>query len=109
MEYYQTSYDTSYDYLFGEDNNRRFIKKFDFMVLYELPREDKMWTKFGIEGLDNFSMYCAKRHFRAASKSPGGGPEVIPRIGDIIMAKYNDYVYEITEVAEEVALFLQSK
>lgn len=109
MEFYQTTYDTKYDPIWGEDNNRRFVKKFDVMVYYQLPREEKMWTKFGIENMDTFSMWVSKRHFDAASNSPGGGAKVIPKMGDIIMAKYNDYVYEITEIAEEVSMFLQSK
>lgn len=106
--YYQTSYDTKYDPIWGEDNNRRYIKKFNIMTYYQLPREDKMWTKFGIENLDNFSMFCSKNHFKVASKIDGG-VEVIPKIGDIIMAKYNDRVYEVTEVAEDGNVYLQSK
>jgi len=109
MEFYQTTYDTSYDKIFGEDNNRRFVKKFDVMVYYQMPREEKMWTKFGIENMDTFSMFVSKRHFDAASNSPDGGVKVIPKMGDIIMAKYNNYIYEITEIAEEVSMFLQSK
>lgn len=109
MEFYQTTYDLTYDKIWGEDNNRRFIKKFDIQCYYQLPREEKMFTKFGLENLDTFSMWCSKKHFRAASTYPGGGAEVIPKMGDIIMAKYNDYVYEITEIAEEVSMFLQSK
>jgi len=107
--FYQTSHDLKYNPIFwGEDNNRRFITKFDLMTYYQLPTEEKMWTKMGIENLDTFSMYVAKRHFRAASK-PRGGPEVIPKMGDIIMAKYDDLIYEITEVAESEGNFLQSK
>tara|TARA_Y100000310_G_C20704329_1_gene833665 strand:- start:32956 stop:33618 length:663 start_codon:yes stop_codon:yes gene_type:complete len=108
MEFYVTTYDLQYEPIWGEDNNRRFVKKFDLMVYYQLPREEKMWNNYGIENIDTFSMYSSKRHFRAASK-PTGGVEYIPKIGDIIMAKYNDYVYEVTEVAEEVSMFLQSK
>ena len=37
MNYYVTSYDTKYDKLFGEDNNRRFIRRFEFMGNLVLP------------------------------------------------------------------------
>ena len=30
-EYYVTSYDKKYDSIFGEDNDRRYVRKFDFM------------------------------------------------------------------------------
>jgi len=105
MQYFQTSYDVIYDPIFGEDGNRRFIRKFDLMCQFQLPREDKMWTSFGISNLDNFSMFCSKRHFAAAS----GPTKIIPKIGDIIMSRYAPNIYEITEVVEDVSMFLQSK
>jgi hypothetical protein len=109
MDYYITTYDTRYDRIWGEDNDRRFERNFDFMAMYQLPREDKIWSKFGIEGTDTITMSISKRHFSAASKHPQNGSQHIPQIGDIIMAKYNNYVYEITEVAEDVGMYLNSK
>jgi len=107
MEFYQSTYDVSFDRIFGEDNNRRFVNKFEIMVYYQLPTEEKMWSSFGIQNMDTFSMYCSKRHFRAVTSGDDG--EYIPKIGDIIMAKYAPNIYEITEIAEEVSMFLQSK
>lgn len=109
MEYYVTTYDTKYNRIFGEDNDRRLERAFDVMVMYQLPKEEKMWTKFGIEGTDNFSMWASKRHFRAASNNPLTEEEYIPKMGDIIRSKYNNYFYEIVEVVEEVGMWLQSK
>ena len=115
LSYYITSYDTAYDKIFGEDNNRRFVRKFNFMSFFSLPREEKLWTKFGIDGMDQFSMFVSKRHFREASTydykqlSANTYASVIPRIGDIIMSDYAQYAYEITEVKEEVGMALLSK
>lgn len=114
MNYYITTYDTNYDTIFGEDMNRRFVRAFSVMTYFRLPREDKVWNKFGIEGLDEFSLYITKRHFQCASTyNPATGrydyEEYIPKMGDIIMSIYNKYIYEITEIKETAALWLQSK
>lgn len=107
MEYYIVSYDLKYDPIWGEDNNRRYIRTFSFMSYFELPREDKMWNVLGVENIGNLRMIVSKKHFNAASNSCTGS--YIPQIGDIIMSKYNKYIYEITEVAEGENNFLQSK
>ena len=109
MEYYIATYDKRYDRIWGEDNDRRFERYFDTMVYFQLPREEKMWTKFGIEGSDNFSMWVSKRHFRAASNNPLTKQEYIPKMGDVIRSKYNNYFYEIVEIKEDTGLWLQSK
>jgi len=109
MEYYVTSYDEKYNRIWGEDNDRRLERAFDVMVMYTLPREDKMFSKFGLEGTDNFSMWASKRHFRAASDHPITKEEYIPKMGDIIKSKYANYFYEIVEVVEDVGMYLQSK
>jgi hypothetical protein len=119
MEYYVTTYDTSYDKVWGEDCNRRFVRRFDFMGRYTLPDENKMWTTFEIEGLDQFPVYISKKHFKEASTYGESGQTgnngkskyaaYIPQQGDIIKADYNDHLYEIVEVKEEAMMFLQSK
>jgi len=108
MEYYQTTYDTSYDTVWGEDNNRRYIRKFEFNGYFNLPREDKIWSKFGIEGTDEIIVWVSKRHFKAASMTPTLESYNRPQIGDIIKSEYSTYFYEITEVAEDTGQFLQS-
>lgn len=117
--YYIVSYDTQYDKIWGEDNDRRFIRKFSFMSYYPLNTEEKMWTKFAIEGIDQFSMFSSKDHFRRASTygntlvqgniGPGTYPSYIPKTGDVVQSGYNDYLYEITAVKEESMMSLLNK
>lgn len=115
LTYYAISFDTLHDPLFGEDNNRRIARKFDFMGFYSLPREEKLWSKFGIEGMDSISIFVSKRHFRVTSKHNFAKEEdvqyseYIPKIGDIVCAQYNNYYYEITDVKEETGMYLLSK
>jgi hypothetical protein len=103
LTYYIASYDTNYDKIFGEDNNRTFVRKFNFMAYFTLPREEKLFSKFGITGMDQFSMFTSKRHFQTASTydytgtSANAFPYYIPQQGDIIMSDYAKYVYEIVE------------
>ncbi len=117
--YYSTSFDTQYDRIFGEDNDRRFIRKFDVMTRYQLQPEDKMWTKFTIEGIDNFSMFMSKEHFRRAStysdqlvvgnKGKNTCQSIVPKNGDILQVKFNKYLYEVVTVKEEAMMWHQDK
>lgn len=114
LYYYVTTWDTSYDKIWGEDNNRRFERYFQFNGFYTLPREDKTWSKFGITGMDTFSIFVAKLHFDTVSRYNYNRTSkmyqpYIPKVGDIVMADYNKHIYEITEVKEEVGMFLLSK
>jgi hypothetical protein len=109
MEYYVTTYDTNYDKVFGEDNDRCYVRNFDVNGYFNLPREDKIWSKFGIEGTDEIVLWISKRHFQAVSidKETGKSYER-PQIGDIIKSDYSNYFYEITEVAEDTGQYFQS-
>jgi len=119
MTYYIASYNKNYDKIWGEDNYRFFERKFNFMAFYSLPREEKMWSKFGIPGMDRFSIFSSKLHFRDASTfgfnsvkgniGQGTYPTYIPKMGDIIRSKYNNYLYEIVELKEEIGMYLLSK
>ncbi len=119
MTYYIVSYDTQYDRIWGEDNDRRFIRRFDIMCYFPLQTEEKMWTKFAIEGIDNFSIFSSKNHFRTASTyghtlvagniGRNTYPIYVPKDGDIIQSKYNKYLYEITNVKEESMMMHLSK
>ena len=109
MEYYQTTYDTNYDRVFGEDNDRHYARKFDVNGYFNLPREDKIWSKFGIEGTDEVIVWVSKRHFQGASTDPQTlKPYDRPQIGDVIKSDYSNYFYEITEVAEDTGQYFQS-
>jgi hypothetical protein len=115
MDFYVTSYDTSYDKIWGEDNDRRYVRRFQIMAYFTLPREEKLFSKFGIEGLDSFSMYVSKRHFWEASKyndvqtNPNAFDPYVPKVGDYIYAKYNKNFFEIVEVKDEIMMNLLSK
>ena len=125
MTYYVVTFDTSYDLLFGEDNNRRIARKFPIMARFDLPKEVDAYAKFGLENLDNFEMFVSKKHFSTASKYNTDGtslypPEtatsatsayssVRPKFGDIIKGDYNDIYYEVVDVGEEEEMFLQTK
>lgn len=108
MTYYVTDYDTTKDKLFGEDTDRTVLRSFDIMAHGELPREEQLWSKFGIEGLDNFQIFVAKRHFTAAS-SQDSYDATVPRIGDMIYMDHNNRTYDVIDVGQEEEMFLQGK
>jgi hypothetical protein len=119
MTYYVVSYDTQYDKIYGEDNDRRFIRKFDIMCYFPLQTEEKQWTSMGIVGIDNFSVFASKDHFRTASTygntlAPGNVgkgtyPIYIPKTSDVLQSKFNGYFYEIVTVKEESMMVHLSK
>ncbi len=101
--FYEVSYDTTKDNVWGEDNDRSVISAHNVMSYFELPKENKTWSKFGIEGINNFSMFISKEHFRSMTNN------YIPRVGDLVLTSYNNKLYEISEVKEETPTFLLSK
>jgi len=114
LTYYVTTYNTGTDNypdgkaIFGEDNNREFVRKFPIMAYYELPKELQMVNIFGIEGLDNFKMWVSMRHFSAASLDDNFNA-YIPKEGDILHSAYNNTFYSIVDVGAEEEVFLQHK
>lgn len=125
MTYYVVSYDTSYDLLFGEDNNRRVARKFPVNAVFDLPKEEDAFAKFGLENLDTFEMHVSKKHFTSASMYDTSGvslfppetdpteteayPSIVPKVGDMIKSDYNNVFYEVTSIHEEEEMFLQTK
>lgn len=112
MVYYPVS--ISADKLFGEDNNRIILRRFEFMCRYELPNEGRTVGVMGILGLDNFPIYISIMHFNYVSKFDSYGTSdvnslYVPKIGDIIYAKYNKTFYTVTMVKTEDNIFLQGK
>lgn len=94
-EFYVVSYDTTYDRLFGEDDNRRVERKFQFMSIFELPKEEEQWSFFNIMGLDTFSIFVSKLSFNNISQMEK------PRVGDFVSTRYNrDMLYEITDIRD---------
>jgi hypothetical protein len=102
--YYPVSYDTNYDRVFGEDGDKYITTSYENVMSYfTLPKENKVWSKFGIEGFNSFSMYISKEHFNAVTSN------YIPKIGDIVLTRNDNKFYEITEVKEEAPTFMLSK
>lgn len=109
--YYIVSYNTNYDKIFGEDNNRRVERKFSTMAYFDLPYETKTFTNQGIGWSDIFHVFVSMKHFQTASTLDTSGIPVyssyIPRVGDILLTEYNNVFYEIISVKNQVEQFLQ--
>lgn len=103
LTFYKTSYNTDYDKVWGEDGNRIVSTAWNVKSYFQLPKENKVWSKFGIEGINDFSMYISKEHFNHVT----GG--YIPHVGDLVLSSYNNKLYEISEIKEEAPMFLLSK
>lgn len=101
--FYETSYNKKYDRIFGEDNNRHILNYWYVKSFFPLPKEEKTWSKFGIEGMNIFSMFVSKYAFKDRTNN------YIPQIGDIVQTVFDNKIYEITEVKEETPTFFQSK
>jgi len=115
MTYFVTTYNTQYNRIWGEDNDRRWERQFEFMAYTELPKEETNWTKYGIEPFDTVIVWVSKRHFEEASKYDSAGTKrlelsaYIPKIGDIIRLQYSQYYYEVVDVSQEEEMFHQTK
>ncbi len=101
--YYKTTYDVKKDRVWGEDTDRHIVDNWDIKAYFPLPKEEKTWSKFGIEGMNSFSMFVSKKVFAYNTD------EYIPQIGDITQTVFDDKLYEITEVKEESPMYFQSK
>lgn len=113
MNYYITTFSTSANYFWGEDQNRSFVRAFDFMGLFNLPEEEGFWNTLGFGITNNIIIIVTKHHFEAAGKTNdiclSYYDEVEPKIGDIIRTEHDGRFWEITEVLDEELMFLQKK
>jgi len=123
MMYYIVTYDTSYDPLFGEDNNKRIYRRFPIKAVFDLPKEEDEFSKFGLENLDNIEMHVSKKHFEVMSKYDTSGVNIypvqfnegktnvydaiLPSVGDIIKSEYNNVYYEVLVLHKQEEMFLQ--
>ena len=101
--YYEASYDKKYDRIWGEDSDRQIVNSWNLKSYFPLPKEEKIWSKFGIEGMNTFSMFVSKKVFKHFTN------DYIPQVGDITQTVFDDKLYEITEVKEESPMYFQSK
>lgn len=117
LVYYPISYGTTYDPIFGEDNDRSVIRNFEIMGYYDLPKENKIGTVFGLDVLDQITVYVNKDHFRQASTyllsgsgTSGFYPEYEkPKVGDLLKPTYNNFCYEIITVKDTDEMFEKYK
>lgn len=115
-KFYVTSYDISdFNDIFGEDINVNVNRSFDVMIFLELPNHEEIFSKYGIEGLDNPIAYCSIAAFTKASEYILSGTEyisafapVIPKANDIIKPTYSETFYKIVNVKVEQNQFLQA-
>lgn len=103
------------DPLFGEASNLVISRKFDYMAYYELPDESRTIGIFGITSTDNFKIFVNFIHYNFVSTfdisgiTSGTYPTYLPKIGDLVYAKYNKQFYRINMVKLEDDIFLQGK
>ena len=109
VQYYYISYDEDrrdVDYIFGEEENRYVLNMWDnIMCWYKIQRENRVWSKFGIDAADTFTIVVPKAHFMHVT----GG--YYPQAGDVIMEKSTGRYLEILEreEGEPFATYLQSR
>ena len=92
FRYYVRTYDTKYDMIWGEDNNSRYVRTFDFMGMYSSPDENVFFTKFGIDQNDDIKIHVVKRHFEAVSN------QYPPKTGDVIERLSDNVLFEVLSV-----------
>lgn len=111
--FYVVDYSLQNERVFGEDNSRTVIRKFPFMFAIDgLPIDDKKWSKFGIEGMDNFHIQVAKTGFAQASMMMADGVTPAyksrnPHVGDIIQSTHNNVFYRVLDVKDKADTMLQ--
>ena len=116
-EYYITTYDKDYDRIWGEDNDRRYVRKFDFMFFSdEMYEPDYSNNMFGLWADDSVTLDVAKTGFLDASTyvSAGDVPYIdiengftkedkrfepyAPKVGDYIKVKSVGLFYEVNSI-----------
>jgi len=118
-EYFVTTYNKDHNPIFGEDNNRKYVRKFDFMYFSdEMFEPDYSNNVFGIWGDNSYTVDIAKTHFLEASKYGSDATmqkeneisegftastefnfeSYQPHIGDFVKVKSVGLYYEVSNV-----------
>jgi hypothetical protein len=116
-EYYVTTYDKNHDRVYGEDNNRMYTRKFDFMFFTDEMYEPDYSSKFSMWADNTNTLDISKVGFLAASTYGSTGDEKYidikngytadptlrfeeyePKIGDYVKVKAVGLFYEISNV-----------
>ncbi len=116
-EYYVTTYDKDHDRVYGEDNNRKYTRKFDFMFFTDEMYEPDYSSKFSMWADNSNTLDISKVGFLEASTYGSTGDvdyidikngfttdptlrfeEYEPKIGDYVKVKSVGLFYEISNV-----------
>ena len=107
-DWYIIDYSLYNERMFGEDNDRRVRKVFRTKLYFELPEDHRVYTKFGIEGTDNFQVHVGKLAWDSyAKKADAEGYK--PKYGDVFRPHYSGYFYEVVDVKDTDAQFLNTQ
>ena len=107
-DWYQTDYSLYNERVFGEDNDRRVRKVFRVKLYFELPSDNRLYTKFGIEGTDNFQVHIGKTAWNFyAKKADLEGYQ--PKYGDVFRPHYSGIFYEVVDVKDTDSQFLNTQ
>lgn len=107
-DWYQIDYSLYNDRIFGEDNDRRVRKVFRVKLYFELPSDNRQYTKFGIEGMDNFQVHIGKLawdHYAKNADLEG----YQPKYGDVFRPHYSGIFYEVVDVKDTDSQFLNTQ
>jgi hypothetical protein len=116
-EYYVTTYDKDHDRVYGEDNDRKYTRKFDFMFFTDEMYEPDYTSKFSMYSDNSNTLDISKVGFLEASTYGSTGDEKYidikngytidptlrfeeyqPKIGDYVKVKSVGLFYEISNV-----------
>lgn len=61
--YYTTTYDTSSDPIWHEDNNRTIDRVFEIRIMMDIQKEDEVYSLLGIKGLDELDAHIHMTSF----------------------------------------------
>lgn len=108
-QYYRISYNEdgeTVDMIFGENQNRTVLSVWDnIMMWYRLERENRIWSKFGIDSNDSITANIPKAHFMHITNG------YIPNPGDVFIENGTGRAFEILERKEgdPISVPLQSR
>ncbi len=107
-DWYQIDYSLYNERIFGEDNDRRVRSMFRVKLYFELPSDNRQYTKFGIEALDIFQVHVGKTAWDYYAKK-AGLEGYTPKYGDVFRPHYSGIFYEVVDVKDTDSQFLNTQ
>lgn len=107
-DWYQIDYSLYNERVFGEDNDRRVRSMFRVKLYFELPDDNRQYTKFGIEATDIFQVHVGKlawNHYVKKADLEG----YTPKYGDVFRPHYSGIFYEVVDVKDTDSQFLNTQ